>query len=214
MGSAGDVTFEAERLVGRLRFDEGQVRSEHGTGGRRLCAPERADHGDVSIKSQKVTIYDADGWVLRAPVSIGKIRHERPAAVPSVVEKDKDHRSSLYDDARSAHAAHHLERHRAARRAVAGKSASHGCVRMPTLACGAATDKVRIGRARSSRRATRTVEFSHPALFILNSQAIAAAAGSRRRAPPEAARPPSWSTVEERCRRGEEAAAAPARSQA
>ena len=25
----------------------------------------------VSIKSQKVTIYDADGWVLRAPVSSG-----------------------------------------------------------------------------------------------------------------------------------------------
>ena len=25
----------------------------------------------VSIKSQKVTIYDADGWILRAPVSTG-----------------------------------------------------------------------------------------------------------------------------------------------
>ena len=25
----------------------------------------------VSIKSQKVTFYDADGWILRAPVSTG-----------------------------------------------------------------------------------------------------------------------------------------------
>src|SRR5262249_31328844 len=51
----------------------------------------------VSIKSQKVTIYDADGWVLRAPVSSGTAGRETPAGVFSVVEKDKDHRSSLYD---------------------------------------------------------------------------------------------------------------------
>src|SRR5262249_27168918 len=50
----------------------------------------------VSIKSQKVTIYDADGWVLRAPVSSGTAGRETPAGVFSVVEKDKDHRSSLY----------------------------------------------------------------------------------------------------------------------
>src|SRR5262249_5010548 len=52
----------------------------------------------VSIKSQKVTIYDANGWVLRAPVSSGTAGRETPAGVFSVVEKDKDHRSSLYDD--------------------------------------------------------------------------------------------------------------------
>src|SRR6516162_6807516 len=41
----------------------------------------------VSIKSQKVTIYDADGWVLRAPVSSGTAGRETPAGVFSVVEK-------------------------------------------------------------------------------------------------------------------------------
>src|SRR6516165_11367188 len=35
----------------------------------------------VSIKSQKVTIYDADGWVLRAPVSSGTAGRETPAGV-------------------------------------------------------------------------------------------------------------------------------------
>ena len=49
----------------------------------------------VSIKSQKVTIYDADGWVLRAPVSTGTAGRETPPGVFSVVQKDKDHRSSL-----------------------------------------------------------------------------------------------------------------------
>src|SRR5262245_34564854 len=48
----------------------------------------------VSIKSQQVTIYDSDGWILRAPVSTGTKGRETPAGIFSVVEKDKDHRSS------------------------------------------------------------------------------------------------------------------------
>ncbi len=53
----------------------------------------------VSIKSQQVTFYDADGWILRAPVSTGTTGRETPAGVFAVVEKDKDHRSTMYDDA-------------------------------------------------------------------------------------------------------------------
>src|SRR5206468_11228056 len=85
----------------------------------------------VSIKSQKVTIYDADGWVLRAPVSSGTAGRETPAGVFSVVEKDKDHHSSLYDDAWMPHML------RITWNGVAlhggplpGYAASHGCVRM------------------------------------------------------------------------------------
>jgi hypothetical protein len=46
-----------------------------------------------------VTIYDAEGWILRAPVSSGTTGRETPAGVFSVVQKDKDHHSNLYDDA-------------------------------------------------------------------------------------------------------------------
>src|SRR3954471_5407325 len=53
----------------------------------------------VSIKSQQVTFYDADGWIMRAPVSTGVKERETPAGVFAVVEKDKDHHSSMYDDA-------------------------------------------------------------------------------------------------------------------
>ena len=53
----------------------------------------------VSIKSQQVTIYDADGWILRAPVSTGIKGRETPAGVFALLEKDKDHHSNLYDDA-------------------------------------------------------------------------------------------------------------------
>src|SRR6516165_5487011 len=47
----------------------------------------------VSIESQQVTFYDADGWILRAPVSTGITGRETPAGVFAVIEKDKDHRS-------------------------------------------------------------------------------------------------------------------------
>ena len=69
-----------------------QARREHTT---EAAAPRDAGEpimAIVSIKSQKVTIYDADGWVLRAPVSSGTAGRETPAGVFSVVERDKDHR--------------------------------------------------------------------------------------------------------------------------
>ena len=53
----------------------------------------------VSIKSQRVTFYDADGGILRAPVSTGTTGRETPAGVFAIIEKDKDHHSTLYDDA-------------------------------------------------------------------------------------------------------------------
>ncbi len=53
----------------------------------------------VSISAQKVTVYDADGWIYRAPVSSGVKGRETPAGVFALVEKDKDHHSTMYDDA-------------------------------------------------------------------------------------------------------------------
>src|SRR5438270_13459320 len=76
-----------------------QARPEHTTEG---AAPRDAGEpimAIVSIKSQKVTIYDADGWILREPVSTGIKGRETPAGVFAVVEKDKDHHSTMYDDA-------------------------------------------------------------------------------------------------------------------
>src|SRR5262245_19031691 len=47
----------------------------------------------VSIKSQNVTLYDADGWIFRAPVSTGVKGRETPAGIFALLEKNKDHRS-------------------------------------------------------------------------------------------------------------------------
>jgi hypothetical protein len=131
----------------------------------------------VSIKSQQVTFYDADGWILRAPVSTGTTGRETPAGVFAVIEKDKDHHSSLYDDASMPNM------QRITWNGIAlhggplpGYAASHGCVRMPFGFAEDLFDKTWIGmRVIISPNDAEPVEFSHPALFVPNREAIAAA---------------------------------------
>src|SRR5262245_66353217 len=53
----------------------------------------------VSLSRQRVTIYDADGWILRAPVSTGRTGYETPAGIYSILQKKVEHYSNLYDDA-------------------------------------------------------------------------------------------------------------------
>jgi hypothetical protein len=131
----------------------------------------------VSIKSQQVTFYDADGWILRAPVSTGIRGRETPAGVFAVIEKDKDHHSTLYDDAWMPNM------QRITWNGVAlhggplpGYAASHGCVRMPYDFAENLFDKTWIGmRVIISPNDAAPVDFSHPALFVPNKEAIAAA---------------------------------------
>ena len=131
----------------------------------------------VSIKSQQVTFYDADGWILRAPVSTGTTGRETPAGVFAVLEKDPDHHSSLYDDAWMPNM------QRITWNGIAlhggplpGYAASHGCVRMPFGFAEKLFDKTRIGmRVIISPNDAEPVEFSHPLLFVPKAEAIAAA---------------------------------------
>jgi hypothetical protein len=131
----------------------------------------------VSIKTQQVTFYDADGWILRAPVSTGTTGRETPAGVFAVLEKDKDHHSTLYDDAWMPNM------QRITWNGIAlhggplpGYAASHGCVRMPYGFAEKLFDKTWIGmRVIISPNEAEPVEFFHPALFVPNREAIAAA---------------------------------------
>jgi hypothetical protein len=147
----------------------------------------------VSIKTQQVTFYDADGWILRAPVSTGVKDRETPAGVFAVLEKDKDHHSSMYDDAWMPNM------QRITWNGVAlhggplpGYAASHGCVRMPYGFAEKLFEKTWIGmRVIISPDNAEPVEFSHPALFMPKAEAIAAAparAGTLAREAEEAAR--------------------------
>ena len=48
----------------------------------------------VSLNDQRVTIYDAEGKVLRAPVSTGQTGYETPAGIYSILEKNREHYSN------------------------------------------------------------------------------------------------------------------------
>ena len=134
----------------------------------------------VSIKSQQVTFYDADGWILRAPVSTGTTGRETPAGVFALIEKDKDHHSSMYDDAWMPNM------QRITWNGIAlhggplpGYAASHGCVRMPYGFAEKLFDRTQIGMrviiSPNDAEQAEPVAFSHPALFAPKAEAIAAA---------------------------------------
>ena len=86
----------------------------------------------VSIKDQRVTVYDANGGSMSARVSSGRDGYETPVGVYSVLQKEEEHYSNVYDDASmpfmqritwSGVALHAGQ--------LPGYPASHGCVRMP-----------------------------------------------------------------------------------
>ena len=131
----------------------------------------------VSIRSQQVTLYDSEGWILRAPVSSGTKGRETPAGVFALLEKDKDHHSTIYDDAAMPNM------QRITWNGVAlhggplpGYAASHGCVRMPYSFAEKLFNKTRIGmRVIISPDDAVPVDFSHPSLFVPKAEAVAGA---------------------------------------
>jgi hypothetical protein len=137
----------------------------------------------VSIASQQVTFYDSDGWVLRAPVSTGATDYETPAGIFAIVQKKKDHRSNMYDDAWMPHM------QRITWNGIAlhggplpGHAASHGCVRLPFGFAQTLFDRTRIGmRVIIAPEDATPVPFSHPALPVPSPEALAVA---RTRAEP------------------------------
>ena len=171
------VTIAAIAALTALTVD---VRARQSAPSAEAAAPRDAGEpimAIVSIKSQQVTFYDADGWILRAPVSTGTTGRETPAGVFAVIEKDLDHHSTLYDDASMPHM------QRLTWNGIAlhggplpGYAASHGCVRMPYGFAEKLFDKTRIGmRVIISPDDATPVEFSHAALLVPNAEAVAAA---------------------------------------
>jgi L,D-transpeptidase-like protein len=131
----------------------------------------------VSIKSQRVTFYDSEGWIFKAPVSTGTTGRETPAGVFALLEKDKDHHSSMYDDAWMPNM------QRITWNGIAlhggplpGYAASHGCVRMPYDFAEKLFDKTRIGmRVIISPNDVEPADFTDKMLFQPKADAIAAA---------------------------------------
>ena len=121
----------------------------------------------VSIGEQRVSIYDAEGRILRAQVSTGQRGYETPAGIYSVIQKNAEHYSNLYDDASmpfmqritwsgiALHAG-----------ALPGYPASHGCIRMPYSFAERLFDLTKMGmRVVVMPHEATPVAISHPVLF-------------------------------------------------
>jgi hypothetical protein len=132
----------------------------------------------VSLGNQRVTVYDIDGWIMRAPVSSGRKGYETPAGIYAVIQKEVEHYSNLYEDGYmpfmqritwSGIALHGGP--------LPGYPASHGCVRMPLEFAKRLFDQTRIGmRVIVARNDLVPVEFRHPVLATLNGARISEAA--------------------------------------
>jgi len=121
----------------------------------------------VSLKEQRITIYDADGRILRSPVSTGQTGYETPAGIYSVIQKEAEHYSNLYDGAAmpfmqritwSGIALHAGQ--------LPGYPASHGCIRMPYTFAQHLFDQTKRGmRVIVVPRDVAPLQMAHTSLF-------------------------------------------------
>jgi chemotaxis protein histidine kinase CheA len=86
----------------------------------------------IALAQQRISIYSASGKILEARVSTGTTGRETPAGIYSIVQKEEEHHSNLYDDASMPY----MERLTWTGMAmhagpVPGYPASHGCTRLP-----------------------------------------------------------------------------------
>jgi len=146
------------------------ARSNRGTGPSEAVASRVAATpimAIVSLRNQRVTIYDSQGWILRAPVSSGQTGYETPAGIYSVIQKEAEHYSNLYDDA------YMPNMQRLTWSGIAlhggplpGYAASHGCVRMPYEFAQHLFELTSIGmRVIVAPDDISPIEIVHPALF-------------------------------------------------
>lgn len=126
----------------------------------------RAAIAVVAIKDQRISIYDAGGAALRARVSSGQTGYETPVGVFSILQKNAEHYSNLYDDA-SMPFMQRLTWSGVALHAGAlpGYPASHGCVRLPYQFAEKIFSLTKVGmRVVITRDDVAPVEISHPLL--------------------------------------------------
>jgi lipoprotein-anchoring transpeptidase ErfK/SrfK len=124
-------------------------------------------HIIVSLDKQQLTLY-ADGEVIaRSRVSTGARGHGTPTGVFSVIQKDRWHRSNLYDDAPM----YYMQRitwsgvalHQGI---VPNHPASHGCIRLPEAFAQQLWGTTKLGvRVIVAHGEVAPVAFSHPRLF-------------------------------------------------
>jgi hypothetical protein len=122
----------------------------------------------VSLRDQRITVYDADGWILRATVPTGQKGRATPAGIFSVLQK----RTEQYSKLCLVWSGIALRGGR-----LPGYPASHGCARTPFPSAARPFDATRLAlRVIVAPRDVAPVEIAHPALPSKSEANILAAA--------------------------------------
>jgi hypothetical protein len=122
--------------IGRAQAEPQELLIDQLKPGQFSWHPERAPGGPiaivVSLPDQRVYVYRNGVRIAVSTCSTGKKGHETPTGVFTILEKDKDHHSSIYDNAPMPNM-NRLTWSGVALHAgnLPGYPASHGCVRLP-----------------------------------------------------------------------------------
>ena len=155
-----------------LTGSDARVRAQSGREGPRYETVQSRPTGTplvaiVALRNQRITIYGTDGWIMRAPISSGQTGYETPAGIYSVIQKQAEHYSNLYDDASMPFMQRITWSGIALHAGVLpGHAASHGCVRMPYEFAKQLFDMTKLGmRVIVARNDVSPAAIGHPALF-------------------------------------------------
>jgi hypothetical protein len=121
----------------------------------------------VSIGHQHVTLYSNGTRIAQVPVSSGRSDRPTPTGVFSVIEKDRWHRSNLYDNAPMFYMQRITWSGVAMHEGLLpGVPASHGCIRLPREFAARLWGVTKLGvRVVVAQQEVVPQDFSHPALF-------------------------------------------------
>ena len=121
----------------------------------------------VSLGDQRVTIYDAKGQVMQGPISSGATPNDTPPGIYAILQKNREHYSNRYDDARMPFMQRITWTGMALHGGVLpGYPASHGCIRLREDFANNLFDMTKLGmRVIVSRNNMAPSPISHPVLF-------------------------------------------------
>jgi hypothetical protein len=127
----------------------------------------------ISIANQRLTLYSGGVQIAQAPVSTGSAGRQTPMGVFTVIQKQKFHRSNLYDSAPMpwmqritwSGVAMHAGM-------LPGYPASHGCIRMPADFAYRLYGLTKMGvRVIVTRNDAAPIQIAHPRLFLVKQPA-------------------------------------------
>jgi lipoprotein-anchoring transpeptidase ErfK/SrfK len=129
----------------------------------------------VSIDKQQLTLYSDGHPIAHSRVSTGTPSHPTPTGVFSVIQKDRWHRSNLYDDAPMFYMQRITWSGVAMHQGIVpNHAASHGCIRLPEAFAKQLWGVTRLGvRVIIARGEVTPVPIAHARLFTFKREPLA-----------------------------------------